>query len=78
MVLNDYCPKIEVNPETYEVFADGELITCEPAKHYHWHNVILCTKMKTSFKIIDQIMIIKKLLDEISLSYEERFIRRKN
>ena len=32
MILNDYCPKIEVNPETYEVFADGELITCEPAK----------------------------------------------
>ena len=32
MVLNDYCPKIEVNPETYEVKADGELITCEPAE----------------------------------------------
>ncbi len=32
MVLNDYCPKIEVNPETYEVNADGELITCEPAE----------------------------------------------
>ena len=32
MMLNDYCPKIEVNPETYEVLADGELITCEPAE----------------------------------------------
>ena len=32
MILNDYCPKIEVNPETYEVLADGELITCEPAE----------------------------------------------
>ena len=32
MVLNDYCPKIEVNPETYEVKVDGELITCEPAE----------------------------------------------
>ncbi len=32
MILNDYCPNIEVNPETYEVFADGEIITCEPAK----------------------------------------------
>ena len=32
MILNDYCPNIKVNPETYEVFADGELITCEPAK----------------------------------------------
>ena len=32
MVLTSYCPKIEVNPETYEVIADGEFITCEPAK----------------------------------------------
>ena len=31
MVLNDRCPAIEVNPETYEVRADGELLTCEPA-----------------------------------------------
>ena len=31
MVHNDYCPKIEVNSETYEVRADGELLTCEPA-----------------------------------------------
>jgi len=32
MVYNDYCPNIEVNPETYEVKADGEIITCEPAE----------------------------------------------
>ena len=32
MILNNKCPKIEVNPETYEVKADGEIITCEPAK----------------------------------------------
>ena len=32
MILNNYCPQIEVNPETYEVLADGELITCEPAE----------------------------------------------
>ncbi|MDD3447109.1 MAG: urease subunit alpha, partial [Zavarzinia sp.] len=32
MVLNDACPKIEIDPETYEVRADGELLTCEPAK----------------------------------------------
>ena len=32
MVFNNTCPKIEVNPETYEVKADGEIITCEPAK----------------------------------------------
>ena len=31
MRLNDYCPDIDVNPETYEVRADGELLTCEPA-----------------------------------------------
>jgi urease subunit alpha len=32
MLLNDYQPKMEVDPETYEVRADGELLTCEPAK----------------------------------------------
>ena len=32
MKLNDLCPEIEVDPETYEVRLDGELITCEPAK----------------------------------------------
>ena len=31
MKLNAYCPVIEVNPETYEVRADGQLLTCEPA-----------------------------------------------
>ena len=31
MKLNDATPKIEVDPETYEVRADGELLTCEPA-----------------------------------------------
>lgn len=31
MLLNSYCPDIEVNPETYEVRADGEILTCEPA-----------------------------------------------
>jgi urease subunit alpha len=31
MVLNDYLPSIEVDPQTYEVRADGQLLTCEPA-----------------------------------------------
>ena len=31
MRLNDYCPEIEVDPETYQVRADGEHLTCEPA-----------------------------------------------
>jgi urease subunit alpha len=31
MKLNDALPQIEVDPETYEVRADGELLTCEPA-----------------------------------------------
>ncbi|KZY23298.1 MULTISPECIES: urease subunit alpha [unclassified Sulfitobacter] len=30
--LNDATPQIEVDPETYEVRADGELLTCEPAE----------------------------------------------
>ena len=32
MVLNDALPRIEVDPETYEVRADGERLTCEPAR----------------------------------------------
>jgi urease subunit alpha len=32
MVRNDATPHIEVDAETYEVRADGELLTCEPAK----------------------------------------------
>jgi urease subunit alpha len=31
MVNNDALPKIEVDPDTYEVRADGELMTCEPS-----------------------------------------------
>jgi urease subunit alpha len=31
MVHNDATPKIEIDPETYTVTADGELLTCEPA-----------------------------------------------
>jgi urease subunit alpha len=31
MVHNDYQPRMEVDPETYEVRADGKLLTCEPA-----------------------------------------------
>ena len=32
MMLNDYQPEIEVDPQTYQVRADGELLTCEPAQ----------------------------------------------
>jgi urease subunit alpha len=32
LILNDATPQIEVNPETYEVRADGELLTCQPAE----------------------------------------------
>jgi len=31
MKLNDAQPRIDVDPETYEVRADGELLVCEPA-----------------------------------------------
>jgi urease subunit alpha len=31
LVHNNYLPKIEVDSQTYEVRADGELLTCEPA-----------------------------------------------
>jgi urease subunit alpha len=32
MKLNDALPEIEVDPETYQVKADGQLLTCEPAE----------------------------------------------
>ena len=32
MILNDWQPTIEVDPQTYAVRADGELLTCEPAE----------------------------------------------
>src|SRR5499425_3147156 len=32
MMLNDATPRMEVDPETYEVRADGRLLTCEPAE----------------------------------------------
>jgi urease subunit alpha len=32
MVLNDAMPRIDVDPETYAVHADGERLTCEPAE----------------------------------------------
>ncbi|MQA31044.1 MAG: amidohydrolase family protein, partial [Luteitalea sp.] len=31
MIQNDACPRIDVNADTYEVRADGVLLTCEPA-----------------------------------------------
>jgi urease subunit alpha len=32
MILNGATPHMEIDPETYEVRADGRLLTCEPAK----------------------------------------------
>ncbi len=32
MIHNNWQPKITVDPETYQVRADGELLVCEPAK----------------------------------------------
>ena len=31
MIHNGATPKIEIDPETYDVRADGELLVCEPA-----------------------------------------------
>ena len=32
MINNDALPQMEVDPDTYEVRADGVLLTCEPAQ----------------------------------------------
>ena len=31
MIHNDYTPKMEINAQTYQVRADGQLLTCDPA-----------------------------------------------
>ncbi len=31
MLHNDACPEIRVDPQTFKVYVDGELATCEPA-----------------------------------------------
>ena len=37
-------PKVEVDPETYEVRADGVHLTCEPATCCRWRSAISCTE----------------------------------
>jgi urease subunit alpha len=32
MIHNDHLPTMEIDPQTYAVRADGQLLTCEPAK----------------------------------------------
>jgi urease subunit alpha len=32
MIHNGYCPRMDVDPQTYQVRADGVLLTCEPAR----------------------------------------------
>jgi urease subunit alpha len=32
LIHNDYLPRMEIDPQTYAVRADGQLLTCEPAK----------------------------------------------
>jgi len=44
MIHNSWQPKVTVDPETYEVFADGELLVCEPASVLPWHNDIFSFK----------------------------------
>ena len=42
MIHNDYQPQIDVDPQTYEVRADGVLLTCEPARCCRWRSGISC------------------------------------
>ena len=43
MIHNDATPVIEVDAETYEVRADGVLLTCEPATCCRWRSGISCS-----------------------------------
>ena len=42
-IHNDALPVIEVDPQTYEVRADGELLTCEPATSCRWRSATSCS-----------------------------------
>ena len=48
MIHNDATPKIEIDPETYDVTADGELLVCEPATSCRWRSGIFCFKQRPS------------------------------
>ena len=54
MVHNSYQPVMEVDPQSYEVRADGVLLTCEPAEvlplaqRYFCFNTLLAAPMKSS------------------------------
>jgi urease accessory protein len=47
MVWNDALPKIEVDPETYTVKADGRVLTCEPARSSRWRSATSCFERRT-------------------------------
>ena len=49
LLLNNATPVMEVNPETYEVRADGELLTWNLLKFFQWRNAILCFKGRYGF-----------------------------
>ena len=44
MIHNAATPEIEVDPETYEVRADGELLTCAPAECCRWRSDTFCSR----------------------------------
>ena len=47
-MLNDALPRIEVNPDTYEVRADGELLQCDAVDGCRWRSGIFVLIAKVS------------------------------
>ena len=47
LVHNDALPVMEVDPQTYEVRADGQLLTCEPAAVLPLAQSIFCSEART-------------------------------
>ena len=54
LVLNDALPNIEVDPETYEVRADGELLTCEPATCCRWRSATFCFERPVFVRVAEE------------------------
>ena len=76
MILNDSLPKMEVDPETYTVKADGEELHCESAK------VVPLAQRYFSFLIMIKIknlnpINVERLNHEISLTVERRVLAKR-
>ena len=78
LIHNDATPDIQVDPETYAVTADGELLVCEPAKvlplaqrYFLFRNMIRATSVVRKLAVKPE-----RVNDSVTLDHEHRHRRR--